>query len=538
MMTISRQLMVLIASAIMGMMAMFAVGYSKIGKVYEETNYCNVNSLPSIITLHDAIEDVATMRVVAYKYMVENDPKQKEANEQRLLKSKKEFDEGLKKYETLLSDDKDKEMLKADREAADKYVALILEIMNLAKNGNENGAKDLLLEKHKDTVGALTKALESHMKYNMELASKGSKDAAAEKSSANLDMILLAAVTFAAMLAMGYFIGKNIMGGVNLIHESITTFVRTKDLNTKINYDKNNEIRDITDSFNSLISTLKNTIDDAKESSNENASVSHELSSTSIHIGKNAETSSGIVANAINEISGIRAFIEETAHVSEHAKDNIREAGSRLDGASKKMLTLQNEVNSASEAEILLSQKLEQMSTDAENVKQILTVISDIADQTNLLALNAAIEAARAGEHGRGFAVVADEVRKLAERTQKSLTEINATISVIVQSIMDSAEQMSKNAGNIKKLVAVSNDVESTITDTSSVMHESVQAVNRSAENSMKIASDAQKIVTLVENINDLTTSNARSVEEIASAAEHLFKLTEGLNEKLNQFKS
>jgi methyl-accepting chemotaxis protein len=70
------------------------------------------------------------------------------------------------------------------------------------------------------------------------------------------------------------------------------------------------------------------------------------------------------------------------------------------------------------------------------------------------------------------------------------------------------------------------------------VMHESVQAVNQSAENSMKIASDAQKIVTLVENINDLTTSNARSVEEIASAAEHLFKLTEGLNEQLNQFKS
>ncbi|MGE4398701.1 MAG: methyl-accepting chemotaxis protein [Campylobacterales bacterium] len=537
-MTISKQLMVLISAAITGIFIVFGISFYKLESVYEQTNYCNVNSVPSIMALHQMIDNVATMRVVAYKYIVESEPKQKDANEVRLQEAKKDFDETLKKYETMLSDDKDKEMLKADKEAAEKYVALLTEVMATAKGGNEAGAKELLLSKHKETVAKLTKALNAHMKHNTDLATKESKDAAQEKRVANIEIIIVVVLTIAATIGMGILIGRNILGGVTLIHDSITNFVSTKNLNTKIEYDKDNEIKEIVESFNSLITTLKATIEDAKNSSNENASVSHELSSTSIQIGKNAESSTEIVENAIKEISGIRAFIEETAHVSERAKENIREAGGKLDGASKKMLSLQQEVNHASEAEIMLSQKLEQMSTDAENVKQILTVINDIADQTNLLALNAAIEAARAGEHGRGFAVVADEVRKLAERTQRSLTEINATISVIVQSIMDSAEQMSKNADNIKKLVNVSSDVEDTITDTSNVMQESVRAVNQSAENSMKIAADAGKIVTLVENINNLTTSNARSVEEIAFAAEHLFKLTEGLNEKLNQFKS
>jgi len=310
------------------------------------------------------------------------------------------------------------------------------------------------------------------------------------------------------------------------------------DLTTKLKIIGKDEIAQASTEINRFIEKVRILIADAKSLSSENSSISHELSTTSLSVGKLLEDSTNVVNNTTQKASTIRDEMENSIEEAKVSKKEIEDANGFLNQANQAILDLTKDIKISAATEIELAHKIQQLSTDTEQVKDVLLVIGDIADQTNLLALNAAIEAARAGEHGRGFAVVADEVRKLAERTQKSLIEINATINIIVQSIMDSSEQMTTNSKKVEELSTTAVHVEKKINELSIVMENATNMADKTVISYIKTGNDITGIIDGVGEINGLSTQNARSVEEIAGAAEHMNKMTETLNNKLSEFRT
>ena len=387
------------------------------------------------------------------------------------------------------------------------------------------------------------KSLDNKMQYLRNFANK--KGIGFYKHSndiyQNTLMLVITMLGFSLLLSLGigFAISRMVTKALHTLEHATKDLAHGEgDLTQRLKIKGNDEITSISQNFNDFIHKVQSTVQEAKRSSIENKTIAKELSQTSLKIGKKSQEEARIVQDASQKGNALQSVLNAAINEAVETKDEITKTGQNLEDAKNKIAELSHGVHESSVSEAEMASKLQQLTQDASQVKEVLTVIGDIADQTNLLALNAAIEAARAGEHGRGFAVVADEVRKLAERTQKSLSEINMTINVIVQSISDATGEITANADKANLLSEKSQEVEQVIENSVDEMQSAISDIENIINGYIKNADTTKMIIAEIDTINSLSSDNAQRVEEIASTATHMSQMSSELTEILDAYKA
>ena len=290
--------------------------------------------------------------------------------------------------------------------------------------------------------------------------------------------------------------------------------------------------------LNRFMREIERSISQSKTIASANVDAAKDLDRINAGLKKRVHDSHKITETATSQAQSVQQIVESGVENFSLTSDNMHQALSQLRHGREELSSLLETISHSTELEAELETKLNQLSSEASQVKQILSTIGDIADQTNLLALNAAIEAARAGEHGRGFAVVADEVRKLAEKTQHSLVEINATINVIVQSITDATDQMHRNTVAMQNVTTISNRVDKDIGQTVGAMEKTNALTAQNVENSQAIARHIDDMLSQMNTIASITTENDASMRELSEIVASIASSADALNRQLGQFKT
>lgn len=351
--------------------------------------------------------------------------------------------------------------------------------------------------------------------------------------SAGIQLLLL----LAGLLVMGYIIRRVIISRINDMRHTMEAMTEDEDLSRSVSIHAEDEVGAMGHAFNRMIDKFRHSLEAVAGVTRHLGEVSERVSNVaekthSAVMEQRSETD--MVASAMNEMSAtvqeVARHATQTASASSGADDEsrlgVRVATEALDGIEVLIRDIEN-----------AAQVIKQVEADSVSIGMVLGVINGIAEQTNLLALNAAIEAARAGEQGRGFAVVADEVRTLASRTQKSTEEIQATIEQLQNGVRNAVKamegaQIKAHAGSdsVAKVAQSLNVIASEV----GTINDMNTQIATAAEEQSAVAEEINRNITTISVIADTTSTDAQQTSQIS---EELVRLAAELNRLVSQFK-
>jgi methyl-accepting chemotaxis protein len=506
--TIAQRLTNTLLICLVAILIIAGYSYRSMSKAQDNFEAINTNILPSLKLLSDATIFGERMRINIRDYMYATDDAQKKTANEQLNSNTQKAKAKLDSYARFIADDTDRQLLERESKLLADYAKKTAELQAMVDAKNIEAVRKEVSPSgsFRQLAMQLTAALEAHQNYNNKLVDQMRSQNASDYHWAMTVFALIIGVAIALAGGLSFMLLREIRQRLETLRSHLTHVASELDFTDRIKIRRMDEIGLSAEAFNQLLDTLQGNLKSVKEGAITIAGVSNALASTASQVAAAAHSQSSASANMAATVEQMTVSINHVSDRALEANSASAESG-RLSQEGKSTITrAATDIKNIAGTVHTAAEQIRGLEAKSQLVSQVVQVIKEVAEQTNLLALNAAIEAARAGEQGRGFAVVADEVRKLAERTTLSTEEIAATITSIQEGAEVAAKAMSHVVENVADGVRGAEQA-----------NVSIEAIGEGSRNAVLLVDE---ITTAIKEQSVATTNIAQQVEGIAQMAE------------------
>lgn len=510
-------------------------GLGQMAKLRESAAIIETAWMPSIENIHDSAANVAAIRLEALRLLTTDESAVRERSKGLIGKERAQLQERLDNHQALLSNDQERQLLDQLKTAAAGYMTIVDQLIQRVDQDEQMQALTLLTDKLTPQGVILGRSLDALIDFNQQGAQDAAQSAAQVYQSAQWIVGVIIAVALIATLLLAWLLTRSITTPLAQALRAART-IAAGDLSQPIHVQGKDEPAQLLGALATMQEQLQATIRGISESAQQLASAAEEMSSVMEQSTRGLQAQNDEIEQAATAVTQMSAAVDEvagnavsSAEASQASDEDSKHGHYQI---SETISSIQNLVNEVLDA----SGKAEGLAVQAQDISKVLEVIRGIAGQTNLLALNAAIEAARAGEAGRGFAVVADEVRSLAQRTQDSTEEIEQMITGIQQGTQDTVGALTSSAEHASQTLQRANSAGSALEKITAAISQINQRNLVIASAAEQQASVAREVDRSLVNIRDLSTQTAAGATQTSAASQELSRLAVDLNGLVTRF--